>query len=92
MSRIFYLPSFIKQLQKLRGQEAKSAEEALIAFDYFVRTGVKSIGLGFKKLAHDKFEIRVDIQKRMVMKKMGADYYLALYGNHNDIERFLKNQ
>ena len=92
MSRIFYLPSFVKQLQKLKGREAQTAEEALISFDHFVRTGDKSTGLGFKKLASDKFEIRVDLKMRIVMKKMGEDYFLALYGNHDEIERFLKRQ
>ncbi len=92
MSHLFYLPAFLKQLQKLRGREARAAEEALVAFEYFVRTGEMSAGLGFKKLALDKFEIRVDLKNRIVMKKIGADYYLALYGNHNEIERFLKRQ
>ena len=91
MSRIFYLPPFVKQLQKLRGKEAQAAQEALISFDHFVRTGDKSTGLGFKKLAADKFEIRIDLKKRIVMKKIGEDYYLALYGNHDEIERFLKS-
>ena len=92
MSRIFYLPVFLKQLQKLRGKEAQAAEKALIAFDRFMETGERTEGLGFKKLAPDKFEIRVDLKKRVVMKKIGNDYYLALYGNHEDIERFLKRQ
>lgn len=92
MSRIFYLPSFTKQLQRLRGGKAQAAEKALVAFHHFIQTGEKAHGLGFKKLASDKFEIRVDIRKRMVMKKIDEDYYLALYGNHEDIERFLRNQ
>ena len=91
MNRIFYLPSFVRQLQKLKGGEAQAAEEALISLDHFVRTGDKSTGLGFKKLASDKFEIRVDLKKRIVMKKIEEDYYLALYGNHDEIERFLKS-
>ncbi len=92
MNRVFYLPSFVKQLQKLPKKEAEAAQQALIAFDRFIQTGEKSAGLAFKKLAEDKFEIRVDLSKRIVMKKIGRDYYLALYGNHADIERFLKRQ
>ena len=92
MSRIFYLSSFVKQLEKLRGKEARAVQEALVAFDYFVKTGEKAHGLGFKKLASDQFEIRVDIRKRIVMKKIGEDYYLALYGNHEEIEHFLRKQ
>lgn len=92
MSRIYYLPSFAKQLRKLRDREAKAAEEALVAFDHFVRTGEKTIGLGLKKLASDKFEIRVDLKNRIVMKKIGEDYFIALYGDHASIERFLRRQ
>ena len=92
MSQVFYLPSFVKQLRELRGKEAEAAEKALIRFQHFSQTGEKPEGLGFKKLAEDKFEIRVDIRKRIVMKKIGSDYYLALYGDHNTIERFLKRQ
>lgn len=92
MSRIFYLPTLLKQLEKLKGREALAAEKALIAFDHFVQTGEKAEGLGFKKLAEDKFEIRIDIRHRIIMKKMGADYYLSLYGDHAAIERFLKRQ
>ena len=90
MTRIFYLPGFIKQLQALQGKDAEAAEEAMIRFQHFIQIGEKAEGLGFKKLAEDKFEIRVDIRKRIVMKKIGRDYYLALYGDHAAIERFLK--
>lgn len=92
MSRIFYLDSFTRELQKLRGKEAEAAQEALIAFDHFVAAGEKTEGLGFKKLASDKFEIRVDLRKRIVMKKIDNDYYVALYGDHVAIERFLRRQ
>lgn len=91
MNRVFYLPSFLKQLQSLRGKEALAAEEALLSFQHFIESGEKTKGLGLKKLAGDKFEIRVDIRNRIIMKKIGRDYYLALYGDHAAIERFLKN-
>ena len=90
MSRIFYLPTFVKQIQALRGKDADACEKALVTFQEFIQTGTKSEGLGFKKLAFDKFEIRVDLKKRIVMKKINGDYYLAFYGSHADIERFLK--
>ncbi len=91
MSSIFYLPTFLKQLQKLRGKEAVLAEKALTAFHHFIQTGEKTEGLGFKKMGEDQYVIRVDIRSRIVMKKIGRGYYLALYGDHAAIERFLKN-
>lgn len=92
MSQIFYLPSFLRQLQDLRGKEARIAEKALVSFERFAQTGEKTEGLGFKKLAFDKFEIRAGLDKRIVMKKIENDYYLALYGDHAAIERFLRRQ
>lgn len=92
MSRIFYLPTLLKQLEKLKGKEADLAQKALTAFDHFVRTGEKTEGLGLKKLTESNYEIRVDIRRRVIMKKIGQDYYLALYGDHAAIERFLKDQ
>ncbi len=92
MSQIFYLPSFLKQLRRLSGREARAAEKALVSFEHFVRTGEKMEGLGFKKLAWDKFEIRAGLDKRIIMKKIENDYYLALYGDHAAIERFLRRQ
>ena len=92
MNRTFYLPAFLKQIHQVRGKEAEDCEKALSAFQHFVQSGAKTEGLGFKKLAEDKFEIRVDLQKRIVRKKIDGDYYLALYGDHAAIERFLKRQ
>ncbi len=90
MSRIFYLPTFLKQIRALRGKEANACEKALIAFQNFIQIGTKPEGLGFKKLSSDQFEVRVDLKKRIMMKKIDDDYYLALYGDHAAIERFLK--
>jgi len=84
------IPSFLKQIRGLRGKEAQTAEKALPAFDRFAETGEKAEGLGFKKIAAGKFEIRVDIRMRTVMKKIGPDYHLAHYGDHRAIERFLR--
>ncbi len=90
MTRVFYLPSFLKQLRSLRGKEAATVKETLVRFQSFIQTGEKAEGLGFKNLTEDKFEIRTDLRQRIIMKKIGHDYYLALYGDHAAIERFLK--
>lgn len=92
MSRIFYLPTFLKQIRGLHEKEAEACEKTLIAFQNFIQTGIKPAGLGFKKLSSNQFEVRVDLKKRIMMKKIDDSYYLALYGNHSAIERFLKRQ
>jgi hypothetical protein len=48
-------------------------------------------GSGFKKINHDKFEFRVDIRIRVILKVEGDDYYLVLVGNHDDVRRYLRS-
>ena len=91
MSRFYFVPAFEKQLDKLYGQEASRVVEALIKFRRFLTTGEKTEGLGFKKIGPSHYEIRVDIHNRIGMKKIQDNYYVNVYGNHDDIERFLKN-
>ncbi len=90
MNRVFYLPSFLKQIEKLRGHEADEVEEALVTFQQFAQTGNKQEGLGFKKIGDACYEIRVNIRMRIAMKKRPEGYYLAIYGNHDEIEKFLR--
>lgn len=92
MSRIFHLPSFSKQIEKLKGPESEAVEKALIQFYRFVKTGEKTEDLGFKKIASQFYEIRSGIRQRIAMRKHEGDYYLMIYGSHDDIQKFLKNR
>ena len=48
-------------------------------------------GLGFKKINHDKYEFRVDIRLRVIVKAENDDYYLVLAGNHDEVKRYLRH-
>ncbi len=90
MKRILVLPSFERSVKKLTRQDKKNLAESLEAFNYFLLTGELPVGLGFKKIGHDKYEFRVDIRLRVVVKAEGNDYYLVLAGNHNEVKRCLR--
>lgn len=87
-----FLPSFRRSICKVLGKDREDIIQAIEDFRVFIETGNKGAGLGFKKLRRNLYEFRVDLQKRIVVVFEGNTYYLAYYGNHDEIERFLSNQ
>ena len=90
MKRILILPSFERSLKRLTPLDKKKLAESLENFNSFLISGEMPAGLGFKKINHDKYEFRVDIRLRVVVKVEGEDYYLVLAGNHDDVKRYLR--
>ena len=91
MKQIIALPSFERSFKKLDSHAKKKVIESLEEFNEFLVTGKVSVGLGFKKINHDKYEFRVDIRLRVVMKVEGNIFYLVLVGNHDEVRRYLRN-
>lgn len=54
------------------------------------QSGQMAPGLGFKKINGDKYEIRVDIRIRIVMKAEGDTLVCHLIGDHDSVRRYLK--
>ena len=90
MKRIVILPSFERSVKKLTRQDKDNLAESLDVFNSFLLTGELPAGFGFKKINHDKYEFRVDIRLRVVVKVEGDDYYLVLSGNHDEVKRYLR--
>jgi mRNA-degrading endonuclease RelE of RelBE toxin-antitoxin system len=90
MKSIVVLPSFERSLKKLSLLERKQIAESLESFNRMLITGDCPAGLGFKKINHDKYELRATIRIRVVMKSDGDTYYLVLVGNHDDVRRYLR--
>jgi hypothetical protein len=65
------------------------AVDALI--DAFGKPHLHS-GLGIRRLKRDHFEFRADRDTRIIFKLEGRTASLMLVGNHNDVQRFIKNQ
>ncbi len=91
MKRILVLPSFERSVKKLTRQDKDILAESLKDFNLFLSSGKAPIGLGFKKINHDKYEFRVDIRLRVVVKVEGGGYYLVLAGNHDEVKRYLRH-
>jgi len=90
MKQIVILSSFERSLRRLTPEQKKQVAESLEVFNQFLVSGYMPSGLGFKKINHDKFEFRVDIRIRVILKVEGNEYYLVLVGNHDDVRRYLK--
>jgi mRNA-degrading endonuclease RelE of RelBE toxin-antitoxin system len=91
MKRVLALPSFERSVKKLTHQDKKNLTESLGVLNSFFLTGELPVGFGFKKINHDKYEFRVDIRLRVIVKVEGDDYYLVLAGNHDDVKRYLRH-
>lgn len=81
---------FQKQLKKFPPQEQQKILEALKKFLFALPSGSMPAGLGFKKINGDKYEIRVDIRKRIVMKAEGDLLICHLIGDHEEVKRYLR--
>jgi mRNA-degrading endonuclease RelE of RelBE toxin-antitoxin system len=90
MKRILILPSFERSVKKLTPLDKKKLAKSLEEFNSFLISGEMPAGFGFKKINHDKYEFRVDIRLRVVIKVEGEDYYLVLAGNHDEVRKYLR--
>lgn len=91
MTKIVFLPSFERSIRKLNSKERKQTTESLEDFNFMLVSGIFPVGLGFKKINHDKYELRVNIRLRVVMKLEDDSYYLVFVGSHDDVRKYLRN-
>lgn len=91
MKTIFILPSFERSVKRLNHQDKRQLAQGLEVFNTYLLTGQAPFGLRFKKINHDKYEFRITIKLRVIIKMTENDVYLVLAGNHDEITRYLKN-
>jgi len=91
IKELVVLPSFERSVKKLAVDERKKLSDALEKFNHSFSSGELTPGLGFKKINHDKYEFRVDIRLRVVLKQNHEILYLVLVGNHDDIRKYLRS-
>ncbi len=91
MKRIHILSSFERSIKNLSLEEKKQLNQSLETFNIFLLHGQSTFGLRLKKINHDKYEFRINIKLRVVVKIEDDDIYLVLVGNHDDVKRYLHN-
>lgn len=90
MQRLAVSSQFQKQFKKLTPGEQRRVRDTLKGFLVALQVGTISGGYGFKKINGDKYEIRVDLKTRIVMKAEGDVFVCHLLGSHDEVKRFLK--
>ena len=90
MNYVVPLPSFERCIHKMTVPDRQRIAEALERFNQFQSTGTIAAGLGLKKINHDKYELRVDIRLRVVMKKVVNEFHLVFVGSHDDVRKYLR--
>lgn len=91
MKTVKILPSFKRFFKKLSSRDKEKIKKTLHQLNDFLISGNLPVGLGLKKINYDKYELRVDIHLRIVLKMEKEIVYLVLVGQHDDIKRYLRN-
>ena len=88
--RFRYLASFDRSFKKLSAERKDRVRAALESFLDFYRTGIRPAGLGLKKLRKDFWEIRADLDTRVVFLLEKDCVTFVLVGDHDEIRRYLR--
>ena len=81
---------FQKQLKKLSRQDQHKVTSTLKGFLEYLTQGSLPLGFGLKKINGNKYEIRVDLRTRIVMKLDGDTFVCDLVGSHDAVKRYLR--
>lgn len=90
MKKVVPLPSFERTAKKLDSHAKELLAKSMEAFNLFLLSGMLPAGFRFKKINHDKYEFRVDIRLRVVVKEENEVFYMVLVGNHDEVRRYLR--
>lgn len=90
MKRLAASHHFQRQLKKLPQQDQEEIRLTLKEFLAALQTGKIPLGFGFKKINGDKYEIRVGLKIRILMKAEGDLLVCHVVGNHEAIKQYLR--
>ncbi len=90
MKPVVVLASFERSLKRLDPQDQEKVIAALEDFLQSRALGALRPGHGFKKLDRTKYEFRVDIRLRVLLREVPEAICLFFVGGHDDVRRLLK--
>ena len=91
MRKLAVSAHFRKQLKKLHPPDQERVAVVLKSFLEGLNKAGLPVGLGLKKINGDKYEVRVDIRNRIVMKLDGDTFICHWVGDHNAVKRYLRD-
>ncbi len=89
--RYAYQPSFLAATRHLSAAQAAKLLKALEKFQQAVEGGQWPPGLGLTHVRSAYFEFRVDLHSRVIYRRHDDLIQYVLYGNHDQVRRFLKS-
>ena len=90
--RFEFKPSFERSIKSLHSPEKDDVKDsAAKLIDVLSKDRQIHQGLGLKRLMGDYWEVRKGIKARILFRWKGDLVEFVLAGNHDDINRFLKN-
>lgn len=90
--RFEFKPSFDRSVKSLHSKEKEEVKAAAIqAIDILSQDRVIYKGIGLKRLKSDYWEIRKGLRARILFRWQDDLIEFVLAGNHNDIQRYLRN-
>ena len=90
MKKLAVSNHFQRQLRKLDPLTQGKVVQTLKSFLSALQSNKVSGGFGFKKINGDKYEIRVDLRTRVVLKRDGDTFVCHRVGDHESVKKFLR--
>lgn len=93
--RSSFKPAFQRAFDQLSQEKQTLAVKALEALRHYFQTGEAGYGLRVKKLyakgGRKTFEARVSLDLRILWVQTDEEAVFSLLGDHEEVQRFLKN-
>lgn len=90
MRRLAASTHFQRPLRRLSPLDQANATSALKRLLAALTSQQLAVGAGFKKINGDKYELRVGLRLRIVMKLEGDTLVCHLIGGHDEMRRYLR--
>lgn len=90
--KYFLSPYFKRIIKKLDFHKTEEVKRAISELTAFFDSGIKSEGLGLKRLRGNFWEIRASLEDRILFSFEKDEIFFLIAGNHDAIKNFLKNR
>jgi len=89
--RYFLSPLFKRLFKKLDFQKKEKVNRAISELIAFFDSGIRSEGLGLKRMRGNIWEIRASLDDRLLFSFERDEIFFLIIGNHDEVKKFLKN-
>lgn len=88
--KYFTYPLFRRIFKKLDFRKQEEIKRAISELTAFFDSGIKSKGLGLKRLRGNIWEFRASLKDRIVFSFDNDEVFFLLVGSHDEVRKYLK--